>query len=516
MLAAAAFWRGNELMRDQAQSQAQLASQSGQGAARYMNSNLQKERDFKSPVMYPPDADIRWPLNTQTQSYASIDGEHLREFVKDQIDISHRSRDRGEQLWGRITGTQADAEAAQWFRDKLRQVGVADVHQVALDLPPQSVAKSWEVSVSGNGRTMPLESSVAARGAPGTNGTTLDVEAVYVGMGSAAEFAGRDVKGKAVFIYSQTLPGPWQLSSTRLEAAKRAEDLGAAAVFNIIGEPGNFRTVVGASTKVPGFTLGAQDGAAVREMIEQSPPGQAPHVKIRSDVEMVAGEKTSIVWGVIPGMTDEKIVINAHRDGYYEAADDNASGVAAALGLAEYYAKMPKEKRRRTIIIVGNSGHHNTPVSSQYLVAHKDEFFSKAALLINCEHVGQIGTDLYGFRIVATNMPSNFMWYVGGGPKLQPIAVRDLDQFGISRFAEKDPAPPGDIGLTYQLAPSVQLIQVPFFYHTDHDTLDTISPAVIESVTRAYAKIIDDVNKEDLKDLAWPSVMPKADLGGEQ
>ena len=52
----------------------------------------------------------------------------------------------------------------------------------------------------------------------------------------------------------------------------------------------------------------------------ESPAGTAPHVKIRADIGTATGEKTSLVWGVIPGMTDEKIVINAHRDGYYEAA----------------------------------------------------------------------------------------------------------------------------------------------------------------------------------------------------
>jgi Zn-dependent M28 family amino/carboxypeptidase len=136
-------------------------------------------------------------------------------------------------------------------------------------------------------------------------------------------------------------------------------------------------------------------------MIEKAPAGSPPRVKIRADVGTATGEKTSLVWGVIPGMTDEKIVINAHRDGYYEAANDNATGVATALGLAEYFAKMPKEKRRRTIIVIGNPGHHNTAVGSQYLVAHKDEFYSKAALLINCEHTAQYRTDLYGDRLMA-------------------------------------------------------------------------------------------------------------------
>jgi hypothetical protein len=272
----------------------------------------EKERAYKSPVFFAPSEVPRWPLTKETQAYASINGDHLLEYVKDLTEISHHSRDRGEQLWGRITGTKADAETAQYFMAKLKQAGVTDVRQQSLDLPEQRDVRSWEVSVTADGTSIRLESSVAARGAPGTNGATLDVEAVYVGLGSEADFAGRDVKRKAVFVYSVPLPGPWQQTITRFDAAKRAEDRGAAAMFNVIAIPGNLRSVVGASTRIPGFTLGSQDGARVRELIEQSASGHSPRVKIRSDVGTASGQKTSLVWGVIPGTTDEKIIINAH------------------------------------------------------------------------------------------------------------------------------------------------------------------------------------------------------------
>lgn len=481
-----------------------LPAQNPQQSTARVSPMLEKERTYTGPGFFSPDEAPRWPLTKETQAYASINGDHLLQYVKDLTEISHHSRDRGEQLWGRITGTQADAETAHWFAAQLRKAGVTDVHEQPLNLPEQREVRSWAVSVSANGQTIPLDSSVAARGAPGTNGAELNVEAAWVGLGSEADYAGRDVKGKAVFIYSMPMPGPWQQTYTRFDAARRAEERGAAAVFVIIATPGNMRTVVGASTRVPGFTLGSQDGTRVRELIEKASAGNAPHVKVRADIGSATGEKTSLVWGVIPGMSDEKIIINAHRDGYYEAANDNGTGVATALGLAEYYAKMPKEKRRRTIIVIGNPGHHNTAVGSQYLVAHKDEFYSKAALLINCEHTAQYRTDLYGNRLMALDVSWEANIYVGGGPKLEPLVEKDLALLGVSHYKELDPSPAGDIGQTYKLAPSLQLIVATHFYHTDHDTYETIPPNGLENVTRAYAKIIDDVNKLDLSDVAWP------------
>jgi len=485
-----------------------------ESVTQFLSRQIQAERDFKEPSFFAPEATPRWPLTAETAAYKSITGERMLQYVKELADIAHHSRDRGVQLWGRITGSPEDEETAQWILQKLRGMGITDVHQERLDLPPQTVPKSWEAVISSAGKTLKLESAVAARGAPGTpNASTLDLEAVYVGLGTEADFAGRDVKGKAVFVYAEALPGAWKTSGTSYGAGRRAEERGAAAVFLTVGIPGNFRTAVGAgTTRVPGFTLGFRDGATVREMIEQAPRGSAPHVKVRSDIESVAGEKTSLVWGVIPGMTDEKIIVNAHRDGYFDASDDNATGVATSLGLAEYFARLPKAKRQRTIVILSNPGHHNTAVGNQWLTAHKDTFFAKAALLINSEHTGQYGADFYGYRLLPTNTPWNFDWYVGGGAKLAPIVTRDWDLFGISRYASATAGGSGDLGALDHLAPSIDLIQATPFYHSDHDTPETISPWCIENVTRAYAKIVDDLNAVNLKDLAWPpgSVSPRS------
>ena len=81
---------------------------------------------------------------------------------------------------------------------------------------------------------------------------------------------------------------------------------------------------------------------------------------VRLDVKQVPGLKTGTVWGSLKGTTDENIYVEAHRDGWFESATDNASGVATMLGIAEYFARVPQSQRRRTIIFVGTSGHHNS------------------------------------------------------------------------------------------------------------------------------------------------------------
>jgi len=50
-------------------------------------------------------------------------------------------------------------------------------------------------------------------------------------------------------------------------------------------------------------------------------------------------------------------------------------------------------------------------------------------------------------------------------------------------------------------APGIEVIESNAFYHSDEDKPDIVPAAGLESITRAYAKIIDDINKLDLKDI---------------
>src|SRR6516225_11405598 len=53
----------------------------------------------------------------------------------------------------------------------------------------------------------------------------------------------------------------------------------------------------------------------------------------------------------------------------------------------------------------------------------------------------------------------------------------------------------------YQLAPSLQLIEGNLYWHSDRETADVVPATGLAASTRAYAKIIADVNALNLKDL---------------
>jgi hypothetical protein len=462
------------------------------------------------PLYVLEDSYVGWRLPPSEQAYASIDGKHLKEYVSDQAAISRHYRDNGHpQYWGRISGTEGDADNAKWLEDKFRNIGLAEVHQQYFDLPDQWMAQSWSITAASGGKTLELTSAQPAHRTAGTSAEGLDLEAVDAGLATEAELNARDLKGKAVFFYSTDY---FSRHSTISNGAwKRIGDRGAAAIFVILAVPGNIRTqFYPVGTNVPCFSLGMRDGVAIREMIDSAK--NPPHVKVRLDVKMVPSLKTSTVWGTLPGMTDENVVIVAHRDGWFEGANDNGTGVATMIGLAEYFAKVPKAQRRRTLIFLGTSGHHDgAALSGAWLAQHK-EFFAKTALLINSEHTAAEQLVLGNGTISKTNTSTALTWYVGGSAQLAQIVVKAFDAFGVATYDTPARTAAGEMGRYQTLAPSMQVIDTGYYWHSDHETPEIIPPTALAAITRAYAKIITDLNKVEIKDIQRA---PSATGGGQ-
>jgi peptidase M28-like protein len=456
---------------------------------------------------------LEWPLAPGQQAYARIDGRHLHQYVVEQAAIARRYRDQGHpKFWGRIIGTSADAESAEWLAGKFKAIGLSDARIQPLPLDPQWFPQKWEVTVTGGGKTITLESAQPDYRTAALPAGGLEVDAVYGGLGSAADLAGKDVKGKAVFTYTM-------LGMRSEDAVRRADQGGAAVIFEVDMLPGNMRyQAYPSNTRAPAFTVGSDDGVAVRDLIGSLPTGQSARVKATLDVEMVPNLKTALVWGTLPGATDETIYIVAHRDGWFEASGDNASGVASMIGLAEYYAKVPQSQRKRTIVFIGLDGHHNTgpgsAVGGVWLnePANKAKLFAKTALAINCEHPSTIQTYvrpryLAGDVVRWSNMYTAQQWYAGGPsrPELTAIAVRAFKEFGVPLLTEPNPRPPaGDLGRLYRFTPGVATSEFFHYFHTDRESPETVPWTGLQASTRAYAKIIDEVNTLPLSALQRP------------
>ena len=463
------------------------------------------------PLQTLQDMFVQFPLPRGQEAYADIDGRHMHQYVVEQANISRKYRDAGHpKFWGRIIGTSADAEDVDWMIAKFKAAGLTNVHSQPFDLVPQWFPESWEVTITGNGRTISLESAQPDYGAVGTPGGALDLEAVYVGLGSEADFAGKSVQGRAVIVFSM-------LGAPNENAVRRADAKGAAAILEVNMLPGNARyQAYPSGTKAPAFTVGHDDGVAARDIIAAMPAGQPARLKMKLDVRRVPNLKTAQIWGTLPGATDETIYIMAHRDGWFDASGDNGGGVASMLGLAQHYAKIPQAQRKRTMTFIALDGHHNSgegsAVGNKWLVDNRQKLFAKTALAINIEHPSTVQTQsrprYYNANEIVwgdTYMP--LQWYAGGPsrPELEKIAVSAFKQFGATIDLYPSPTPPAsDMNSFYRFVPGIDFSEYHHYFHTDLETPQTVPWTGLEAATRAFAKIIDEVNKLQLSALQQP------------
>ena len=141
------------------------------------------------PTFFPPDvAYSRWALPEGDEEFAVLSGQRIKGYIDDVTAISRKSRDDGHQYWGRLTGSDYDHMTTDYVAEQFRRVGLEQVRLQTFDLPPQWWPTSWEVSVTGGGKSVTLESAWPhashGLGAKGTEGRTLDLEPIWVGLGT--------------------------------------------------------------------------------------------------------------------------------------------------------------------------------------------------------------------------------------------------------------------------------------------------------------------------------------------
>jgi len=480
--------------------------------------------------MNAPD-DLFWPLPASATAYGSIDGRHIKTYVEELAAIARKRRDTGNQFWGRIAGTDSADETGRWIEEKLKKAGL----EVRLDefvLPVQKIPRSWEVNVKGpDGKILKLTSAYPSplgccnNFTPVTPDSGAELEMKWVGLGMASDFikAG-DVRGKAVFVYAYEVQGGFSQSTIFLGTARRAIEQGAAALVVVMPLPGNMSQVLpmvgigtpAGSKPIPMFSIGNKDGLAVEALVasSMSAGGKAPTVQMRLTVDTVTNRKSSNVVGILPGQTDEYEIVTTHSDGFFEGANDNAAGTAALVGLAEYFAKVPKQQRRRTMYFIGTQSHHGGSQGDILIHDSMKDVLAKTAIIINPEHVSVMQP--YDHRnanreekFYRSNALGASLFGVNGSNTLAKLVIGDFALFGVP--TETDPFNvPGTLGHYQFDAPSLFLQNKGTYYHLSADSTDIVPAAGLEGATRALAKILDDVNKHDLKDLRPASEQAKA------
>lgn len=450
-----------------------------------------------------------WPLTAEQSAYASIDGMRMKGHVVALSQIALRDRDRGHKWWGRLPGTEADKETMAYLTREFEGLGMK-VEHFPYVLPEDWRPTDWSMSYkTADGATIELTTAFPVadtKAAP----EGITAEAIWVGVGSGADFIGRDVRGKAVVIYSMFVPGGRSHSASDraglFNANAKAVELGAALVINVMGVPGNGQyQPEGGLAQVPQFTLSMDEGFALKERLDR---GEKVTVSARLVVPPMHDIQTEYSVATLPGMSDEQIVVMTHTDGFFQAAMDNAAGAASALEIARFYAAKPISERPRTMKFIQFTDHHHGEVARGRPNVGIDATWpwDKVALKLTMEHPSQTLLYMYNNSLTPSNAVGAFRWNALGSPEFEQMVFNTLKEFGVSVYAMEDGPKNGNY------APSFHIIDH-VIYHTSLDTPDLVPAVGLERATRAFASAIDRVNKMTMAQLRGPNFPPRAGQG---
>jgi Tol biopolymer transport system component len=226
------------------------------------------------------------------------------------------------------------------------------------------------------------------------------------------------------------------------------------------------------------------------------------------------------VVGVLPGEQPEYVMIGAHYDhlGFGEeggsrenssekgqvhnGADDNASGVATVLELAQHYATGAGGKKRGLIFALW-SGEEMGLLGSSYFAEHPPVPLSNIVAYINFDMVGRLRTN----KLSLQGIGSSSIW-----PKM--IERRNVAA-GFDLTLMDDPYLPSDTTAFYPKGIPV----LAFFtgshddYHRPSDDIDKLDYEGIERITRFAGLLTDDLLKADARP-AYVKVERSAAPGG--
>jgi hypothetical protein len=149
--------------------------------------------------------------------------------------------------------------------------------------------------------------------------------------------------------------------------------------------------------KLTASLSGKQMSHPTFEMLQKDKPPAGARVKYRVDASLINNYLSQNVIGYLPGKAepDSFIIISAHYDHlgrigkntYFPGANDNASGTAMLLELAQYYSQ-PQNQPEHSMVFIAFGAEEAGLIGSRYYVGHPLFPLKNIRFMINLDLVG--------------------------------------------------------------------------------------------------------------------------------
>jgi len=467
---------------------------------------------------------------------------------------SHIKYLSSDSLRGRLTGSPGDSLAAEYIKSKLISYGLKPLTGDGLQrykVTKKVVAgKSNSLSIYGISYT--LDKDFIPFAFSSNSGKESDV--VFAGYGFNIngdtlkwnDYEGVDVKGKWVMILRgdpepENNKSPFISFSADRDKALLAKDMGAAGVLMVSGplldpqdafEPLNME---GYSVDIPVLRIKKEVADVILSkskntiaLLEKKlndtkkPFSFSTKVSVNGKAEIVRElANTRNVVMLLPGedpkLKDEYIILGAHFDhlgmggpgsgsraldtiGIHHGADDNASGVAMMLELAEKFAET-KGSHKRSILCLSFSGEEEGLLGSKHFVDDPGIDLSRVNVMINMDMVGRL------------NETNNLqIGGVGTATGLKALVYANTDTSIIKLTLSEEGYGPSDHSSFYG-----KNIPVLFYftgahmdYHTPTDTWEKINYKGMVEISDLVFNVAKETASEDSR-LQFKEAGPKVE-----
>jgi hypothetical protein len=463
-----------------------------------------------------------------------FEGRRVHGYLEQVVKFSYASRDAGERTWGRLAGTRWAAQTVDYVAGEFRAAGLVDI--VEIDVPFLGVdqtVSAWQVSLLGLPEfgagsadlnlqsAFPMSQRPEGPGLPGketlppTTTLSLTAPVVYVGAGTAADLAGRSIRGKIAVMRVEPTPGVFYTNAARLP--QQLVNEGAASVIAIYAAPGNMQLHYGSCANVPCFTLGGEDGEFLMMAIARAAAANVLdklQLSLSQTIVNAMGQKGHLLVGRVRGRDSaENLIVSAHSDGWFAGANDNASGVAALIALARHYGR--GHRPRHDMYFILSPGHHSPTASDQRFVQLYPAVCPANIIAINLEHVGQQGVYRSYFNPkgmgpgLSRYGNANFLYEpvnwdspgreIMGSPMTAALKAALLESAQTAQFTAPSRIKVGAVAELSALvaagATGVQDVEVSPWYHTSGDTAATVAPETLQRALIFYRSLLDRLDK---------------------
>lgn len=447
-------------------------------------------------------------------------------------------------LWGfgaeseagyRELGTEASDRAAEYVRQRFEALGL-QVEVDEMEVPTVFRPFDWSFAVETAAGSESLPAYPMQYTAPtGPEGVAADL--VYVGEGSEEEFAAAEIAGKIVVVDIRMPRIPWAITKPtsylnydpdgtlppgyKILASGVRPNLNPALDWAIEGGAVGFIGILkdlpaaitdhfgpynGNLRPIPALWLDSATGSVFRDLLLAG----AARGELTLQASVESGTARSII-GVLPGKTDDIVLVESHVDGW---AVNDASGVSVVLALAEYFVETaPPEGLEKTLMFVTTNRFHGGLGAQDFVDRHQD-LLPKIVTMIAVEHIGKDYV-AEGTELVDTGMVAPRIIWVSPDTPLVPYTVDAVVGYDLQRTTVQPAGqdaiasmwdPPRPIGESspYYLAgvPVIAYFSWPItLFTTEHDTPDKVAVDELRPLTAAFAEIIERIDATPVEEI---------------